>query len=178
MISGVWREAEEDRDSKALGAFVCTLPSPPRPPTWEKRVQKFFQSGVWDRIRELPDADARVRVIEDEQGVAAAYVHLRFDADHPEYRPAQGYADRLIGYLAIATRYRHLGGGFADEALTDALYSVLDAEPQADAGVVVWGKVDHRNKASKRMLTRNGFQYRSSFPDDGPLEHWALRLQR
>jgi hypothetical protein len=177
-VIGEWREAEEDRDAKRLADFVCTLPSPPRPPSWEKSVQRFFKGEVWAKLRDLSDCDPHLRVVEDTEGVAAAYIHNRFVSRSREFDPPAGYGSRLIGYLAIAARYRLGDGALADQALEDALYAILDAEAQADRGVVVWAKVHQRNRASMRMLSRGGFGYWTSVPDDGPLQHWVLKLDR
>ena len=141
-------------------------------------MQKFFQKEVWEKLRQLKGADARLRIAQDEEGIVAAYTHNRYDSDHSEYTPPEGYGNRLIGYLAIAARCRYQGGILADQALTDALYEALDAESHAANGVVVWGKVHRKNKASKSMLARNEFSYRVAIPDDGPLEHWALMISR
>ncbi|MEV5673799.1 hypothetical protein AB0L28_34205 [Streptomyces sp. NPDC052503] len=178
MILGEWREAEENLDAKRLADFVCTLPSPPRPPTWEKSVQKFFQGEVWDKLRAVSDCDPHLRVVDDVQGIAAAYTHNRFDSRYSEFVLPEGYGSRLIGYLAVEARHRLHDGHLADQALEDSLYAVLNAEGQADRGVFVWAKVHQRNKASMRMLTRGGFVHRVSIPDDGPLQHWVLKLER
>ncbi|KQW13566.1 hypothetical protein [Streptomyces sp. Root369] len=161
-----------------MAAFVCTLPSPPRAPNWEKGVQKFFQNEVWQTLHRLSDADPYLRVVEDEAGIAAAYTLCRWDSVFEEYSPEQGYGNRLIGYLAIAARYRGQGGALADEALTDALYTALDVEKTADRGILVWGKVHRRNRASKRMLTRHQFRYETRVDDDAYLEHWVRKIDR
>ncbi|MFJ3019459.1 hypothetical protein ACIPH4_00650 [Streptomyces tendae] len=178
MILGEWREAEEERDTKRLADFVCTLPSPPRPPTYEKSVQKFFRYEVWDKLRDLSDCDAHLRVVDDVEGIAAAYTHSRFVSRYPEFSPPEGHGSRLLGYLAVATRHRRQGGILADQALEDALYAAAEAEPEADRGVFVWAKVHRKNQASMRMLARAGFGYRASIDDDGPLQHWVLKLDR
>ncbi|MFF0092752.1 hypothetical protein ACFYSF_22705 [Streptomyces canus] len=161
-----------------MAGFICTLPSPPRAPNWEKSVQTFFQNEVWQKLRQLSDADPHLRVAEDEAGIAAAYTLSRWDSVFEEYSPAQGYGNRLIGYLAIAARYRCRGGALADEALSDALYTALDVEKDADRGVLVWGKVHRKNKASKRMLTRHRFRYEMRVDDDAYLEHWVRKIDR
>lgn len=180
MIPVQWREAEEDRDAKALADFVCGLPIAPssKPPSWEKSVQRFFQTEVWGVLRQLEGADPHLRIAEDDRGIAAAYTHNRLESHLPEYAPPPGWENRLIGYLGIATRYRRQGGAFADQVLTDALYAVIDVESDCEHGVIAWGKVHRKNTASKNMLTRNGFRYRVSVPDDGTLEHWSLRTPR
>lgn len=178
MTLGEWREAEENRDAKRLADFVCTLPSPPRPPSWEKSVQRFFRDEVWGKLRDLSDCDPHLRIVEDAEGVAAAYTHNRFDSKYPEFTIPEGYGSRLLGYLAVAARHRRREGLLADQALEDALHAALDAEGQAEQGVYVWAKVHQRNAASMRMLTRGGFVYWSRVPDDGPLQHWVLKLDR
>ncbi|MEV7164838.1 hypothetical protein AB0N60_22295 [Streptomyces microflavus] len=175
-----WKDAQEDRDGKALAEFTCALPAPPssKPPTWERGVQRFFQEEVWDKLSELREADARLRIAEDVQGIAAAYTHHHFDSQSPEYDPPTGWGSRLIGYLGIANRHRHKGGAFADQVLTDALYEALEVESEYQHGIYAWGKVHRKNRGSKNMLTRNGFRYRVSIPDDGPLEHWYVQIPR
>ncbi|OKK17124.1 hypothetical protein AMK09_21495 [Streptomyces sp. CB02488] len=179
MIPIQWREAEEGHDAKLFADFKCALTVPPstKPPVYERQVQRFFREQVWEQLGSHAERDPRLRIAEDAEGIAAAYVHLRYDSDHPMYMSVPGYGSRLIGFMGIATRYRRQGGGFADQVLTDALYEARDADG-AILGVVVWGKVHRRNKPCKSMLTRNDFRYRSLMEDDGPLEHWAVQIDR
>ncbi|MGW1534431.1 hypothetical protein [Streptomyces aureus] len=133
---------------------------------------------MWSKLRQLRGADPHFRIAEDDAGIAAAYTLNRWESEFPGYSPQDGYGNRLIGYLAVADRHRCKGGSLADEALTDALYTALDVEKEADRGVVVWGKVHRRNKASKRMLTRHQFHYETRVDDDANLEHWVRRIDR
>lgn len=173
-----WREAEEARDRPALEEFVCTLPPPPPKMSWEKSVQKFFQTQVWDRLKDLCDAEPHLRITEDEAGIAAAYTLNRWEAPFPEYSPVEGFGNQLIGFLAIAARHRCLDGAVANEALSDALYTALEIEKDAAQGVYVWAKVHRKNKASKRMLTRHEFRYATRIDDDGAYEHWGRKIDR
>ncbi|MGW6217887.1 hypothetical protein [Streptomyces sp. NPDC055109] len=161
-----------------MAGFVCTLPLPPPRRTWEKSVQRFFQNDVWQKLRQLEGTDPHLRVAEDEDGIAAAYTLNRWDSVFPQYSPAEGYGNRLIGYLAIAARHRRTGGGVADETLLDALYTALDVEKEADRGVLVWAKVHRKNEASKRLLTRHQFRYETRVDDDAYLEHWVRSIAR
>ncbi|MFF2148076.1 hypothetical protein [Kitasatospora sp. NPDC058190] len=54
---------------------------------------------------------------------------------------------------------RHLSAdeGLADQALVEGLYDILDREPGADR-IIVTAKIDHRNRAGKRLTERNGLQ--------------------
>lgn len=179
MSLAPWRDAEYERDAKSLSVFECALPHPPssKPASWEKSVQRFFQEDVWRKLEQLRDADPHFRVLEDDHGIAAAYTHNRLEGTDG-FHVQDGYGSRLIGFLAIATRYRRQGGDFANQVLIDALWNILDAEKDCERGVFVWGKVHRRNVASKAMLTRNGWKYRASVPDLGPLEHWLFRVDR
>ncbi|MGD6750381.1 hypothetical protein [Streptomyces sp. BH105] len=140
-------------------------------------MQRFFQEQVWEQLKVDAARDPRLRVAEDDEGIAAVYLHLQWDSEHPNYQPPLGYGQRLVAFLGIAVRHRRQGGSLADEVLTDALYEALDAD-DAPGGVSVWGKVHWRNEPCKSMLTRRGFEYASIMENQGPLEHWYLDVAR
>ncbi|MFI8100477.1 hypothetical protein [Streptomyces sp. NPDC086023] len=97
-------------------------------------------------------------------GIAAAYTHQRLD---PTTFPPQlalaldfmgaGEVVRELCFLAVATRNRGKEGALADEAVTEALYDIIDCEPEAER-IYVLGQVDYNNKASMQMLDRFNFR--------------------
>ncbi|MGQ4490010.1 hypothetical protein ACN6LM_000437 [Streptomyces sp. SAS_281] len=162
-----WREAEKKRDTLSLRGFTCTTPREGRaaPPLHEDQVQRYFRHHAIAAANRSRDQGkgGRLMIAEDSQGIAAAYTHQRLDpASFPtklalalDFMGVQEVVRELC-FLAVATRYRNNGGALADEAVTEALYDIVDCEPEAER-IYVLGQVDYNNKASMKMLERFDF---------------------
>nr|WSS73673.1 hypothetical protein OG491_36220 [Streptomyces sp. NBC_01175] len=166
-----WREVTK-RDTRYMRSFTCTS-APARTERGtvgvEHQVQAFFRQYAIALASRAKDQglDGRLMIAEDEQGIAAAYVHRLLAAE--EYRELEIQANcpvRDLCFLAIAERYRVpadtlLGetsspGTMADEAVNEALWDIKDRAATAPL-IYVTGLVDYRNAPSMRMLARNGF---------------------
>ncbi|MGW0554416.1 hypothetical protein ACWDZ6_09485 [Streptomyces sp. NPDC002926] len=178
MIPVKWRQAEENRDSAALAAFVCGIPAPPsrKPPQWEREVQRYFQGEVWNDISASNYPDQRFLIAEDDKGIAAAFTHARIESSDPALAAPEGEATRMLMMLGVANRYRRQNQRFGNQVLDEALHDVLGSEPDS-LYVNVWGKVRPRNLPSQRMLERAGFEKRD-VASLGNFTHWHLVLSR
>ncbi|MFE0448142.1 hypothetical protein [Streptomyces fungicidicus] len=121
--------------------------------------------------------DQRFRIAEDALGIAAAYTHSRPASRHPDLRVPPGTAYRYLLMLGIAERYRNQGGKFADEVLLDALYDILEREPDHES-VAVFARVDRHNIPSQKMLSRAGFQQVIPGTPERRLGWWLLTVAR
>lgn len=81
-----------------------------------------------------------------------------------------------IRLMAIAREHRtpagRRAGALARAALAEALTRISTSSP----GATVFGLVDHRNRASKRVLQDAGFAQVNGPVADSELEMWAARL--
>ncbi|MFD7959235.1 hypothetical protein ACFV5J_00320 [Streptomyces zaomyceticus] len=174
----VWKIADKKQDALDLAAFKCAIKHPPnnRAFPWEGEVEKYFHREVWADTNASSHLGQRFRIADDGEGIAAAYTHARM-ADQPGFTPPAGEQTRLLVMLGIALRHRGKGGEFADEVLLDALYDILDAEPES-AKINVLAKVHMHNAPSQKMLTRAGFQQNTAGTPTKPLGWWSLTLGR
>ncbi|MFE0719773.1 hypothetical protein ACFW23_02320 [Streptomyces rochei] len=179
MLNVKWREAEEKQDAQALAAFVCGIPAPPsrRPPQWEREVERYFRLGeVWEDLKTSKYSGQRFLIAEDSEGIAAAFTHARLVSNDQALMSPAGEARRMLMMLGIAARTRQQGHRFGNQVLEEALYDILDSEPDSSC-VHVWGKVRPKNLPSQRMLKRAGFEERD-VPSLGNFTHWYLVLER
>jgi hypothetical protein len=75
---------------------------------------------------------------------------------------------------AVATRLRGQGGAYADEMVAVFMTSARDRA--VDAGLsrfTVMGMIHERNLASKRMMTRAGFDFVRVVPRQPEYETWV-----
>ncbi|MGW7641589.1 hypothetical protein [Streptomyces decoyicus] len=174
----IWKIANKQQDARAMEAFTCAVKHPPknRAFSWELEVQTYFHKAVWADTNESSHLGQRFRIADDGEGIAAAYTHARL-ADQPEFTPPAGEQTRLLVMLGIAIRHRRQGGKFADEVLLDALYDILDSEPDS-AKINVLAKVHMHNIPSQKMLKRAGFQQNTAGTPAKPLGWWSLTLER
>ncbi|MGW4775136.1 hypothetical protein ACWEPA_00570 [Streptomyces filamentosus] len=174
----VWKIANKKQDASGLAAFKCAIKRPPRDRafSWEREVEKYFHREVWADTNASSHLGQRFRIADDGEGIAAAYTHARM-ADQPGFTPPAGEQTRLLVMLGIAVRHRGQGGKFADEVLLDALYDILDSEPDS-ATINVLAKVHMHNVPSQKMLTRAGFQQNTAGTATKPLGWWSLTLER
>ncbi|MFD3578236.1 hypothetical protein [Streptomyces sp. NPDC058644] len=177
-LSVVWKIANKKQDASAMEAFKCAIKHPPKNRTfsWEREVEKYFHKEVWADTNASSLLDQRFRVADDGDGIAAAYTHARI-ADQPDFTPPAGEQTRLLVMLGIALRHRGKGGKFADEVLSDALYDILDSEPDSTT-INVLAKVHMHNVPSQKMLTRAEFQQDTAGTPAKPLAWWSLTLER
>ncbi|MEU0060459.1 hypothetical protein [Streptomyces sp. NPDC006334] len=174
----VWKIANKKQDALGLAAFKCAIKHPPkgRAFSWEAEVEKYFHREVWADTNAHGRLNQRFRIADDGEGIAAAYTHARMAAQRG-FTPPTGEQTRLLVMLGIAVRHRGQGGKFADEVLLDALYDILNSEPES-AKVNVLAKVHMRNVPSQKMLTRAGFQQQTEGTPTKPLGWWSLTLER
>ncbi|MEU0001873.1 hypothetical protein ABZ069_33690 [Streptomyces microflavus] len=162
-----WREAVKSRDTVALRRFTCTTRREGKnaPPPHEDEVQRYFRQHAIAAANRSRDQGrgGRLVIAEDAQGIAAAFTHQRVDPARFPPKLARalditgaGEVVRELCFLAVATRYRGRGGLLANEAVTEALYDIIDCESQAQR-IHVLGQVDYHNKASMQMLERFNF---------------------
>ncbi|WP_405801095.1 hypothetical protein OG291_08820 [Streptomyces halstedii] len=178
MSTVTWRVPDK-LDRRKLQAFTCALGVPPkgRPPSWEHEVQAYFRTQALADTGASRRWDQRFRIAEDAWGIAAAYTHARPASHHPDLRVPPGTACRYLLMLGIAARYRKQGGKFADEVLLDALYDVLEREPNHES-VAVFARVDRHNIPSQKMLGRVGFRQVIAGTPERRLGWWLLTVDR
>ncbi|MEU0953528.1 hypothetical protein ABZ353_14480 [Streptomyces niveus] len=144
---------------------------------WEHEVQTYFRSEALADTNRSLRYDQRFRIAEDAQGIAAAYTHARPAEPHPDLQIPPTHACRYLLVIAIALRHRHQGGKFADEVLIDALYDIVEREPDDDS-VAVLARVDYRNVSSRNMFRRTGFEEVLPGTPASRLGWWLLTLER
>lgn len=178
MSTVTWRVPGK-LDRRALQAFTCAKGIPPRgrPPSWEHEVQAYFRAEALADTAASHRWDQRFRIAEDVLGIAAAYTHSRPASQHPDLRVPPDTACRYLLMLGIADRYRNQGGKFADEILLDALYDILEREPDHES-VAVFARVDRHNVPSQKMLSRADFQQVIPGTAVRRLGWWLLTLDR
>lgn len=163
-----WRAAGR-LDRTALQQFTCTVPLRPyRPnqPRHPKRWELEVQSGI--RALQPPVGPDQILLIgEDTSGIAAVTLTAEQDA---------GPAIVKLQAIAVATRCRGQGGGYADEALQVALEAVeTRANNSGLKEFLAVGWIDPRNHASKLMCQRAGFVHLGNTPQ--ALEEWGITIE-
>lgn len=166
-----WRAAQRD-DRAALQQFTCTAPlrpyltSQPTLPRHDKPWELDVQSGI--RVLQPPLGSDQILMIgEDASGVAAVSLSAEQDGSAALVK---------LRAIAVATRLRGLGGGYADEAFHIALEAIearARNEGLKDSFVVGW--IDPRNNASKLMCERAGLAYLGE--TQGALEEWGIVVE-
>lgn len=182
MSNLTWRTpADNPFDRALMQAFTCTTPRPPmgapHPRLWEWEVQSTVRNRLLKDTARYEHLDQVVRLAEDDDGIAAVFAHARMKDWPPELGLPPGVPVRTLLILAIATRYRGAGGQLADRVMEEALYDILDREPDARR-VVVLARIDHRNATSERLARRQGFELQDPGHPDRPLGLWYINLYR
>ncbi|MFF2305960.1 hypothetical protein ACFVVP_26055 [Streptomyces sp. NPDC058128] len=163
-----WREAAKKTDTLSLRTFTCTTRRKGKydPPFHEDEVQRYFRQHAITAANRSRDQGrgGRLMIAEDSQGIAAAYTHQRLDPSRFPDRLASALTVagprevvRELCFLAVATHHRGKGGALANEAITEALYDIIDSEPEAER-IHVLGQVDYHNTASMQLLERFNFE--------------------
>jgi hypothetical protein len=161
-----WRAAERG-DRPALQAFTCTVPARRNPDgryrhpkPWELEVQSFIRA-----LRPPLSPNQSLLLGEDANGIAA--ICLLAQQKDPSFIKIQ--------VLAIATRYRGLGGTYGNEALDVALETALERGRKSRLDeVIVVGWVNQRNYPAKLLNQRTGFICQGKTQDG--FEIWARIL--
>jgi RimJ/RimL family protein N-acetyltransferase len=147
-----WRPFEK-ADRPALRRFVCTDPeskswdghtkSHPRP--WEHSVQCSLREYKPNKNR------GEVMIIGfDDQGIGAVCAWARYDD------PGRV----LLQLIAVAMRHRGRDRSCAKEALQTAMGMISeDARKGGATRLLLQGRIDHRNAASRRLCGEAGFVY-------------------
>ncbi|MFK0190571.1 hypothetical protein [Kitasatospora sp. NPDC090308] len=177
-----WRPAADTQgDRLALQSFECTTPRPPfgepHPRPWEWEVQAGIRHKILKDTARHAHLDQRLKLAYDTEGLAAVVAHARLNGSPAELDVPPGAPVRLLIAIAVAHRHRYNGGEFADYAFTEALYDILDREPDADR-ISVTAKIDFRNRASMAMAERNGLELAVPGCEDDPLGWWFINLER
>ena len=155
-------------DRTALQQFTCTVPLRPyRPnqPRHPKRWELEVQSGI--RALQPPVGPDQILLIgEDASGIAAVTLTAEQDA---------GPAIVKLQAIAVATRCRGRGGGYADEALQVTLEAVeARASNSGLKEFLAVGWIDPRNHASKLMCQRAGFVHLGNTSQ--AFEEWGITI--
>ncbi|MFI6374771.1 hypothetical protein [Streptomyces sp. NPDC050546] len=178
MSTLAWRTPNK-QDRRLLQTFTCAEAKPPkgRPAFWEDEVQRYFRQEALADTNRSVSLDQRFRIAEDAVGIAAAYTHARPEGIHPDLDVLPGQAFRYLLMIGVSLRHRHQGGKVADEVLIDALYDIVEREPDHES-VAVMARVDWRNIPSQKMLSRFGFEEVIRGSAAERLGWWLLTLER
>lgn len=77
-----------------------------------------------------------------------------------------GSARYALDVVAVALRYRHRGGGWALEAMSNTLdYLTADADADGYSLMQVGAKIHEKNRPSQRLFERQGFEQTDEEPD-------------
>lgn len=178
MSTVSWRIPNK-RDRGLLQSFSCAQGVPPKgqPLPWEHEVQTYFRHEALADTNRSVRHDQRFRIAEDAQGLAAAYTHARPLEQHPDLHVPSGHACRYLLMIAVALRHRHQGGKLADEVLINALFDIVEREPDHDY-VAVFARIDYRNVPSQNRFRRTGFEEVIPGTPTNRLGWWLLTLER
>ncbi|MFD9690195.1 hypothetical protein ACFWXO_31055 [Kitasatospora sp. NPDC059088] len=177
-----WRPAADTQgDRLALQNFECTTPKPsygePHPRPWEWDVQADIRQRLLKDTARHAQRDQRLLIADDDDGLAAVVAHAQMKECPSEINVPPGVPIRLLVVIAVANRHRRNGGAFADHALVECLYDILDREQGSDHIVVVT-KIDFRNLPSMALAQRNGLELEVPGDENDPLGWWYLNLYR
>lgn len=164
-----WRDAEH-RDRAALQRFICTPPvqpkqfgrgAPPREYEWELQAQ-----GVVRALRPPARPGQLILVGEDDRGIGAA-IHAIDD---------EGPGIVFISVMAVALRLRRDSqrSRIALEMLDEVIDRLANRADAADLSrLIIWGNVDPRNEACRRLCVRAGAE---TFDQNGRFDRWILPI--
>lgn len=148
-----WRSAGK-RDREALDTFQCTDdPHKSFASGWKRVHPKFWELEVQSAIRGLEPPykyPKRLLIGTDAQGIGAV----------SHYEEVDGPARVELSLMAVSTRLRNQGGGYADEMfrVTREIIEARAIERGFDEVELV-GYVWHENHASQRMCREAGLQH-------------------
>lgn len=178
MILKPWRPAADTaEDRAALQGFTCTSDRPPmgapHPKPWELSVQSDIRQRLLKNTASNRHLDQRFQLAMDEKMIAAVHAHARMTEAPDELTLPTGVCVRGLLYVAVAREYRSTG--LADRVMAEALYDIIDCEPDAPS-IAVLAKIDYRNGPSERMCRRHGFDLIRQGTPQNPYGLWGRAI--
>lgn len=148
-----WRAAGRS-DRSAIDVFTCTRePTKSFATQWRPQHPRWWEWEVQSAIRGLEPPytyPKQMLVGLDDHGIGAVSFYEELD----------GPGAVELSLMAVATRLRNQGGGYADEMFRVTLEEIEARAIQTGVPEVsLAGRVWHENHASQRMIRQHGFAH-------------------
>ena len=135
-------------------------------------MQSWLRSKALSSCAGPPALDPKLWLGLEDDVLVACVAHSRVTEGQAAdcLRRDCGFDGPIRLLLALAVALTHRGRVTADAAMDHALADVLLSEDRAATFVIA--SIDRRNRASQRMVARNGFEFLEDDPVDPQLQRW------